>query len=114
MIISPTFVRNAFCFLPGSVTIFPNKDGAGKPAGVVFFYNAARSNCQGGVGVMLVVWIGWIYVVLMIAVGQDSLVRSGLILFFLGVLPSLLMFFVIRRRQRLRAEGFIAPRRRRP
>lgn len=62
---------------------------------------------------MLVVWIGWIYVVLMIAVGQDSLVRSGLILFFLGVLPSLLMFFVIRRRQRLRAEGFIAPRRRR-
>ncbi|AVY96110.1 MAG: hypothetical protein ACN6N0_05490 [Microvirgula sp.] len=63
---------------------------------------------------MLVVWIGWIYVVLMIAVGQDSLVRSGLILFFLGVLPSLLMFFVIRRRQRLRAEGFIAPRRRRP
>lgn len=63
---------------------------------------------------MLVVWIGWIYVVLMIAVGQDSLVRSGLILFFLGVLPSLLMFFVIRRRQRLRAEGIIAPRRRRP
>lgn len=53
---------------------------------------------------MLVVWIGWIYVVLMIAVGQDSLVRSGLVLFFFGVLPSLLLFRIIRRRQRLRAD----------
>lgn len=60
---------------------------------------------------MLVVWIGWIYVVLMIAVGQDSLVRSGLVLFFFGALPSLLLFSVVRRRQRLRAEGTIAPRR---
>ena len=37
---------------------------------------------------MYLILIGWLYVVLMLAVAQDSLVRTGTIVFFLGVLPT--------------------------
>ena len=56
---------------------------------------------------MYIIWIGWLYVVLMLAVGQASPVRSGMTLVFLGVLPTLFLLFVVRRRQKMKAEGLI-------
>lgn len=47
---------------------------------------------------MYLILIGWLYVVLMLAVAQDSLVRSGIIVFFLGVLPTWLILWIVRRR----------------
>ncbi len=48
---------------------------------------------------MYLILIGWLYVVLMLAVAQDSVVRSGIIVFFLGVLPTWLILWIVRRRQ---------------
>ncbi|RXZ42090.1 hypothetical protein [Crenobacter cavernae] len=50
---------------------------------------------------MYLILIGWLYVVLMFAVAQDSLVRSGFVLFFLGVLPTWLTVWLVHRRRRL-------------
>jgi hypothetical protein len=47
---------------------------------------------------MYLILIGWLYVVLMLAVAQDSLVRTGIIVFFLGVLPTWLILWIVRRR----------------
>jgi|GEM_PF-2137028 len=60
---------------------------------------------------MFIIWIGWLYVVLMLAVAQNSIIRSGLVLVLLGVLPSLLLLFIVRRRQQMKAAGLIEPRR---
>lgn len=59
---------------------------------------------------MYIVWIAWLYVVLMLAVGQATLLRSGMVLVLLGVLPSLLLVHLVRRRQRLKEMGFIEPK----
>lgn len=47
---------------------------------------------------MYLILIGWLYVVLMLAVAQDSLVRTGIIVFFLGVLPTWLILWIVHRR----------------
>lgn len=47
---------------------------------------------------MYLVLIGWLYVVLMLAVAQESAIRSGIIVFFLGVLPTWLILWIVRRR----------------
>jgi len=47
---------------------------------------------------MYLILIGWLYVVLMLAVAQDCLVRTGIIVFFLGVLPTWLILWIVRRR----------------
>lgn len=49
---------------------------------------------------MYLVVIGWLYVVLMLAVVQDSVVRAGIIMFFLGFLPTLIALRLRRRRIR--------------
>ena len=58
---------------------------------------------------MYLILIGWLYVVLMLAVAQDSLVRTGIIVFFLGVLPTWLILWIVRRRhlRRQNADGDI-------
>lgn len=61
---------------------------------------------------MYIVWIAWLYVVLMLAVGQATWLRTGLVLVLLGLLPSLLLIHLVRRRQRLKEMGFIEPKRR--
>lgn len=53
---------------------------------------------------MYLILIGWLYVVLMLAVAQDSIVRALVILFFLGFLPTFLLAQLARRRQRRREE----------
>lgn len=53
---------------------------------------------------MYLVLIGWLYVVLMFAVAQESLIRSGFVLFFLGVLPTWLLMWLTVRRRRLKAQ----------
>lgn len=49
---------------------------------------------------MLIVWMAWVYVVLMLAVAQDTLVQGGMVFVFLGLLPSGLLFYRVRHRQR--------------
>lgn len=53
---------------------------------------------------MYVVLIGWLYVVLMFAVAQETLVRGMLVLFFLGLLPVLFLGWLGRSRRRRRNE----------
>ena len=61
---------------------------------------------------MYILWIGWLYVVLMLVVviGTDNLPMAGFLLLVLGVFPSWLLFFAAHRRQQLKAEGVIEPR----
>ena len=61
---------------------------------------------------MYILWIGWLYVVLMLVVviGTDNLPMAGFLLLVLRVFPSWLLFFAARRRQQLKAEGGIEPR----
>ena len=49
---------------------------------------------------MYLIVIGWLYVVVMLAAVQDSLVRGGIILFFLGFLTTLIALRIRRRRIR--------------
>ena len=65
---------------------------------------------------MLIVWMAWVYVVLLLAVAQDAVVQGGMVFVFLGLLPSGLLFYRVRHRQRLRAQGLLEPQkpRRRP
>jgi hypothetical protein len=51
---------------------------------------------------MYLIWIGWLYFVLMFSVAQGSVLRGGVILVLLGVLPTLLMGWVLRQRRRNR------------
>ena len=48
---------------------------------------------------MYIIWIGWLYVVLMFALGQRTLPMTAFVLIVLGVLPTWLLLFVVRRRQ---------------
>ncbi|WP_255497551.1 hypothetical protein [Aquitalea sp. LB_tupeE] len=54
--------------------------------------------------IMYMVLIGWLYVVLMLAVAQNSLWATFSILFFLGFLPTLFIARMTRRRLRKRQE----------
>ncbi|WP_088967377.1 hypothetical protein [Vogesella sp. LIG4] len=55
---------------------------------------------------MYLVLIGWLYFVLMLAVGQNSIVQSVLVLLFLGVLPTWLWLWIAGRKRRRRdADG---------
>ena len=56
---------------------------------------------------MLIVWMAWVYVVLMLAVAQDTLVQGGMVLVFLGLLPSGLLFYRVRHRQRPRLQPLL-------
>ncbi|MDC7712481.1 hypothetical protein [Vogesella indigofera] len=49
---------------------------------------------------MYLIVIAWLYVVLMLSVVQDSLIRAGILLFFLGFLPTLIVLRLRRRRIR--------------
>ncbi|MBI3146217.1 MAG: hypothetical protein HYZ18_13385 [Pseudogulbenkiania sp.] len=53
---------------------------------------------------MYLILIGWLYVVLMMAVVQESLMRMAFIVVFLGVGPSLLFARLVRRRLRKKQE----------
>ncbi len=55
---------------------------------------------------MYLVLIGWLYFVLMLAVGQNSLMQSMLVLLLLGVTPTwLLLWIKVRKhRQRMRQQ----------
>jgi len=53
---------------------------------------------------MYMVLIGWLYVVLMLAVAQNSLWATFSILFFLGFLPTLFIARMTRRKLRKRQE----------
>ncbi|TCW30801.1 hypothetical protein [Gulbenkiania mobilis] len=53
---------------------------------------------------MYLVLIGWLYVVLMFAVAQETLVRGMLVLFFLGLLPVLFLGWLGRSRRRRNEE----------
>ena len=64
---------------------------------------------------MHIIWIGWLYVVLMFALGQRTLPMTVFVLILFGALPTWLLLFVVRRRQAMKANGDIAPRKpRRP
>lgn len=56
---------------------------------------------------MYLVLIGWLYFVLMLAVGQNSAVQSFLVLLLLGFLPTWLVVWIAMRkhRQRIRDRG---------
>ncbi len=53
---------------------------------------------------MYLILIGWLYVVLMMAVAQSSVVKGLSVAFFLGFLPSLLFLRVLRRKLAKRRE----------
>ncbi|WP_024303107.1 hypothetical protein [Pseudogulbenkiania sp. MAI-1] len=53
---------------------------------------------------MYLILIGWLYVVLMMAVVQESPIRMAFIIVFLAVLPSLLFTRLVRRRLRKKKE----------
>ncbi len=59
---------------------------------------------------MYIIWIGWLYVVLMFALGQRTLPMTVFVLILFGALPTWLLLFVVRRRQVMKANGDIAPR----
>lgn len=61
---------------------------------------------------MYIIWIGWLYVVLMFALGQRTLPMTVFVLILFGALPTWLLLFVVRRRQVMKANGDIAPRKR--
>jgi len=48
---------------------------------------------------MNILLIGYLFVIAMLAVASDSLLRAGLILLFLGVLPCWLLLWRLRRKQ---------------
>ena len=54
--------------------------------------------------IMYMVLIGWLYVILMLAVAQNSLWATFSILFFLGFLPTLFIARMTRRKLRKRQE----------
>lgn len=49
---------------------------------------------------MYIIWIGWLYVVLMFALGQRTLPMTIFVLILFGALPTWLLLFVVRRRRR--------------
>ncbi|WP_215782576.1 hypothetical protein [Paludibacterium sp. B53371] len=51
---------------------------------------------------MVVVLLAWLYVIVIFAVAQTTMVATVSVLFFLGVLPVLGMGWVLRRRRRMR------------
>ena len=51
---------------------------------------------------MYLVLIGWLYFVLMLAIGQNSLTQSVLVLVLLGVLPTWLVLWIAVRKHRRR------------
>ncbi|MFC3533158.1 hypothetical protein ACFOLG_13315 [Vogesella facilis] len=51
---------------------------------------------------MYLVLIGWLYFVLMLAVGQNSVVQSLMVLLLLGFLPTWLLLWIKLRRHRQR------------
>lgn len=51
---------------------------------------------------MYLVLIGWLYFVLMLAVGQNSAVQSFLVLLLLGFLPTWLVVWIAMRKHRQR------------
>ncbi|BBH12349.1 MULTISPECIES: hypothetical protein [Chromobacterium] len=53
---------------------------------------------------LLIVLLGWLYVVLMLAVAQHSVLASLSILFFLGVLPTFFVARMTRRKLRRQRE----------
>ncbi len=62
------------------------------------------SKISNGCLIMYMVLIGWLYVVLMLAVAQNSLWAAFSILFFLGFLPTLFIARMTRRRLLKRQE----------
>ncbi|OHX10731.1 hypothetical protein [Chromobacterium sphagni] len=54
---------------------------------------------------LIIVLIGWLYVVLMLAVAQRSVPAGLAIGFFLGVLPTWFVAWVVRNRLRRRVAG---------
>lgn len=54
--------------------------------------------------IMYMVLIGWLYVILMLAVAQNSLWATFSILFFLGFLPTLFIARMTRRKLRKRQQ----------
>ena len=66
----------------------------------------ARSNimrCTNADAVMIIVAIGWLYVVMMIAAVSDSLLKGIIRLLFLGVFPVGLLLWIKLRGYRARA-----------
>jgi len=51
---------------------------------------------------MLIVLMAWLYVIGVFAAAQNSLASAVSILLFLGVLPVLLLAWLLRRRRRVR------------
>lgn len=54
---------------------------------------------------MVIVLIGWLYVVVLIAAVSDSLLKAVIRLLFLGVLPVALLLWIKLRAYRARAEA---------
>jgi hypothetical protein len=54
---------------------------------------------------MIIVAIGWLYVVMMIAAVSDSLLKGVIRLLFLGVLPVALLLWIKLKGYRARAEA---------
>jgi hypothetical protein len=51
---------------------------------------------------MVIVLLGWLYVVMMFALAQGSVLGTVVVLLFLGVCPLLLLGWVLRQRRRMR------------
>lgn len=52
---------------------------------------------------MYIILIGYLYVIVMFAAGTGDVIKGGLLFFFLGVLPSWLLFWLKRQGQLTRA-----------
>lgn len=53
---------------------------------------------------MHIIWIGYLFVVLMLAVAQPSLVRALIYIVFLAVLPTVFLAWVLRSKRRNRLQ----------
>lgn len=51
---------------------------------------------------MLIVVMAWLYVIVIFAVAQERMAATLFILLFLGVLPVMLLGWLLRRRRRIR------------
>lgn len=48
---------------------------------------------------MYILWIGYLYVILMFGIGTGSLLKGTIIILFMGVLPTILLGELMRRRR---------------
>ncbi|AXE31683.1 hypothetical protein DK842_18305 [Chromobacterium phragmitis] len=54
---------------------------------------------------LIIVLMGWLYAVLMLAVGQRSVAAGAAVFFFLGALPVWFVAWVVRNRLRRRRQA---------